>query len=275
MQRVSIKMKAAGKSVGLVPTMGFLHEGHLSLIKKSKTKCDVTVVSIFVNPKQFAANEDLSKYPRDFERDKRILEEAGVDYLFYPEVNEIYPPGFQTYVEVESITKILEGEFRPAHFRGVTTIVSILFSAVMPDYAFFGQKDAQQAEVIKRMSQDLKLNLKIIACPIIREKDGLAMSSRNVYLSEKERKDAVVLSRSLKLAGQLIKEGENDVEKIIPRMKDIIFSVETTKLDYIGIVNSETFEPVKIISSGSSYYILIACKIGTTRLIDNILVSIP
>ncbi len=274
MQRISDKLKAAGKSIGLVPTMGYLHKGHLSLIKKSKSKCNITVVSIFVNPTQFAPNEDLSKYPRDIKRDKKILTAAGVDYLFYPEADEIYPSGFQTHVEVENITKILEGEFRPSHFRGVTTIVAILFNAVMPHYAFFGQKDAQQAAVIKRMMQDLKITLKLIVCPIVREKDGLALSSRNVYLSEKERKDALVLNKSLRHAEQLVKEGERVVKKIISEMKKIIFSVDTSNLDYIGIVNAESFEPVKTISSKSSYYILIACKIGTTRLIDNILLKI-
>ena len=274
MQHLSGKLKAAGKSIGFVPTMGYLHEGHLSLIKKSKAKCDITVVSIFVNPTQFAPSEDLSKYPRDIKRDKKNLTAAGVDYLFYPDVNEIYPSGFQTYVEVENITKILEGEFRPTHFRGVTTIVSILFNAVLPHFAFFGQKDAQQAAVIKRMVQDFKINLKIIVCPIVREKDGLALSSRNVYLSEKEREDALVLYNSLRLAVKLINDGEREVEKIISEMEKFILSVDISNLDYIGIVNSESFEPIKTISSGSSYYILIACKIGTTRLIDNILLRI-
>ncbi len=274
MQRISGKLKAAGKSIGFVPTMGYLHEGHLSLIKKSKTKCDITVVSIFVNPTQFAPNEDLSQYPRDIKRDKKMLTAAGVDYLFYPDASEIYPKGFQTHVEVEKITKILEGEFRPSHFRGVTTVVAILFNAVLPHFAIFGQKDAQQAAVIKRMAADLKSNLTIIVCPIIREKDGLALSSRNIYLTEKEREDALVLYNSLCLAKYLIKQGERETEKIISEMKKIILSVNTSNLDYIAIVNPESFEPVKSISPGSSYYILVACKIGTTRLIDNILLKI-
>ena len=274
MQQLSIKIKAAGRAIGFVPTMGYLHEGHLSLIKKSKAKCSATVVSIFVNPTQFAPNEDLSKYPRDIKGDKKKLIAGGVDYLFYPDVNEIYPVGFQSYIEVNDITKIFEGVFRPNHFRGVTTIVSILFNTVMPNFAFFGQKDAQQTAVIKRMVQDLKLNLKIIVCPIVREKDGLALSSRNIYLSEKERKDALVLSKSLRFAKQLVTGGESDAENIISRMKEIIYSVDTSNLDYIGIVNAETFMPVKKISTGS-YYVLIACRIGSTRLIDNILIYIP
>ncbi len=273
MQRLSANMKAEAKSIGFVPTMGFLHEGHLSLVKKSKQKSDVTVVSIFVNPTQFAPNEDLSNYPKDIKRDRKILTEAGVDYLFLPDAAEIYQPGFQTHVEVKKITKTLEGEFRPTHFRGVTTIVSILFNAVMPEYAFFGQKDAQQAAVIKQMSTDLKLNPKIYVCPIVREKDGLAMSSRNVYLSPKERKDALVINRSLRLAEHLIKQGGRNADTIISRMKEIISSADSSRLDYIAIVDSKTFQPAKKITSGS-YYILIACKIGTTRLIDNSLVRI-
>jgi len=275
MHRLSSKIKASGKSIGFVPTMGFLHEGHLSLVKKSKAKCDITIASIFINPTQFSPNEDLAKYPRDIKRDKNLLTNAGVDFLFYPDVNEIYPNGFQTYVIVEDITKNLEGEFRPTHFRGVTTIVSILFNSVMPDNAFFGQKDAQQAAIIKQMVKDLRLNLKIIICPIIREKDGLAMSSRNIYLSEKERKDALVLNRSLRIAERVIKEGEKNSEKIISRMKAEIISVDTSNIDYISIVNSETFEQVENILGRNNYYILIACRIGKTRLIDNILITIP
>lgn len=254
--------------------MGFLHDGHLSLVKKSKKQTDITIVSIFVNPTQFAPNEDLAKYPRDIERDKKLLEKHDVDYLFIPDVKEIYPENFQTFVEVDRITKHLEGEFRPTHFKGVSTIVSILFNIVKPDFAFFGQKDAQQAAVIKQMVGDLKFNIKIVVCPIVREKDGLALSSRNFYLSKKEREDALVLSRSLNLAEKLIKDGEMVSENIINKMKEIIYSVETSKLDYIKIVNAGTFEEVDKIISGNRIYILIACKIGTTRLIDNVLIKI-
>ncbi len=275
MQQISGKLKAEGKSIGLVPTMGFLHKGHLSLVEKSKKKTDITVVSIFVNPTQFAPNEDLKKYPRNLERDKKLLRELDVDYLFIPEVEEVYSENYQTYVEVSKITKILEGEFRPTHFRGVTSVVSILFNTVMPDYAFFGRKDAQQAAVIKQMVKDLKFKIHIIVSPIVREPDGLALSSRNIYLSKKERDDALVLYKSLLLAERLIKEGERRTEKIIVLMKEVIFSVNTSKLDYINIMNAETFEPVKEIERGNKFYILVACKIGATRLIDNLLVNIP
>ncbi len=274
MQRLSAKLKADGKTIGFVPTMGFLHDGHLSLVKKSKEKTDVTIVSIFVNPTQFAPNEDLAKYPRDVERDKKLLKKFDVDYLFIPDVKEIYPDNFQTFIEVDKITKHLEGKFRPAHFKGVTTIVSILFNAVKPDFAFFGQKDAQQAAVIKQMVNDLKFDLTIIVCPIIREADGLALSSRNFYLSKKEREDALVLYKSLMLAKQLIKEGERDLEKIIERMKDNIFSVDSSNLDYIKVVNELNFEEVTELADSKKYYILIACRIGETRLIDNLLIKV-
>jgi pantoate--beta-alanine ligase len=274
LQRLSAKIKAKGKTIGLIPTMGFLHEGHLSLVKKSKEKTDITVVSIFVNPIQFSLNEDLAKYPRDIEHDKKILKKAGVDYVFIPSVDEIYAEGFQTFVEVDKITRHSEGEFRPSHFKGVTTIVSILFNIVMPDYAFFGQKDAQQAAVIKRMVKDLKMGLQIIICPIIREQDGLAKSSRNIYLSPQERKDALVLSRSLKIAQTLIKEGDRNKTAIIRKMKEEISSVGSSALDYIKIVDAEKFEEIEGLSVGKKYYILIACKIGNTRLIDNILIKV-
>ncbi len=253
--------------------MGFLHEGHLSLIKKSKRQNDVTIISIFVNPTQFGPNEDFAKYPRDIEKDVKLLKKYKVDYLFIPSANKIYSENFQTYVEVNKITKKLEGEFRPTHFKGVTTIVSILFNIVKPDIAYFGQKDAQQAAVILQMVKDLKFDIKIKICPIVREKDGLALSSRNVYLSEKERKDALVLNKSLKLAEKLIKDGEKKSAIIINKMKEIIASVGSSKLDYIEIVNAETFETLGDVSAADKIYILVACKIGGTRLIDNCLIK--
>ncbi|HKI78784.1 MAG TPA: pantoate--beta-alanine ligase [Ignavibacteriaceae bacterium] len=267
-------LKKKGKLIGFVPTMGFLHKGHLSLIKKSKKKADITVVSIFVNPTQFAPNEDLEKYPRNLKKDKELLRNEKVDILFFPDASKIYGENFQTFVNVNKITGILEGEFRPTHFKGVTTVVSILFNCVKPDFAFFGQKDAQQATVITRMTADLKFDTKIVVCPIIREKDGLAMSSRNVYLTEQERKDALVLSKSLKMAKSLIGNGELKSSKILSQMKRKINSVSTSKLDYINIVNSETFEIAKELRKGNKYFILIACKIGKTRLIDNTLINI-
>jgi pantoate--beta-alanine ligase len=274
MQDVSSSLKSAGKTIGFIPTMGFLHEGHLSLVKRSKELCDVTIVSIFVNPKQFSPSEDLALYPRDIEKDNKLLLEQKVDYLFYPDANEIYPENFQTFVAVNHITKKLEGEFRPAHFKGVTTVVNILFNCVMPDHAFFGQKDAQQAAVIKQMVKDLKMPVNIIVCPIVRETGGLAMSSRNVYLSEDERKDALALYKALQKAKKMIGEGERRVSLIISEMITIIAKVKSFKLDYIKIVESKSFEAGEKLKSSNEYYILIACKIGNTRLIDNELIKV-
>ena len=274
MQDLSFSLKSAGKTIGFIPTMGSLHEGHLSLVKRSKELCDVTIVSIFVNPTQFSPSEDLALYPRDIEKDNKLLLEQKVDYLFYPDANEIYPENFQTFVAVNHITKKLEGEFRPAHFKGVTTVVNILFNCVMPDHAFFGQKDAQQAAVIKQMVNDLKMPVNIIVCPIVRATGGLAMSSRNVYLSEDERKDALALYKALQKAKKMIGEGERRVSLIISEMITIIAKVKSFKLDYIKIVESKSFEAGEELKSSNEYYILIACKIGKTRLIDNELIKV-
>jgi pantoate--beta-alanine ligase len=274
MQDLSFSLKSADKTIGFIPTMGFLHEGHLSLVKRSKVLCDITIVSIFVNPTQFSPSEDLALYPRDIEKDNKLLLEQKVDYLFYPDANEIYPENFQTFVAVNHITKKLEGEFRPAHFKGVTTVVNILFNCVMPDHAFFGQKDAQQAAVIKQMVNDLKMPVNIIVCPIVRETGGLAMSSRNVYLSEDERKDALALYKALQKAKKMIGEGERRVSLIISEMITIIAKVKSFKLDYIKIVESKSFEAGEKLKSSNEYYILIACKIGKTRLIDNELIKV-
>jgi pantoate--beta-alanine ligase len=254
--------------------MGFLHEGHLSLVRKSKELCNDTVVSLFVNPTQFAPSEDLEQYPRDIERDKKLLIDEGVDYLFMPDTDQIYTKNFQTYVNVEEVTTNLEGQFRPTHFGGVTTIVNILFNCVKPDYAFFGQKDAQQAAVIKRMVKDLKLRINLIICPIIREPDGLAMSSRNIYLSANQRKDALVLNQSLNIAKKMINEGERKSALSIAEIHSLINSVRSSNLDYIKIVEVDSFEVVDELEQGSEYYILIACRIGSTRLIDNELIKV-
>jgi pantoate--beta-alanine ligase len=254
--------------------MGYLHKGHLSLVRESNKKCDVTIVSIFVNPTQFAPSEDFENYPRDLEKDKRLLEDTKVDYLFLPDVNEIYPGNFQTFVNVEHITQKLEGEFRPTHFRGVTTVVMILLNSVQPNFAFFGQKDAQQAAVIKQMVKDLKVDVEIVVCPIIRENDGLALSSRNVYLSPDEKKDSLVLYRSLELAKKIIFSGERRVNVILLEMNELIREVKSAKLDYIRIIESDSFEITDELLEGNEYYILIACKIGKTRLIDNIKIKI-
>jgi pantoate--beta-alanine ligase len=254
--------------------MGFLHEGHLSLIRESKRKCDKTVVSIFVNPAQFAPEEDLNKYPRDIERDKNLLENEGVDFIFIPKADEIYPYDFQTYVEVNEITKKYEGEFRPTHFKGVTTVVLILFNSVQPDYAFFGQKDAQQLAVIRQMVKDLKLEISIVECPIVREEDGLAMSSRNVYLSPEERTKALTLHKALLYGRKLIEGKEMDPQKIISNMRMILSEEKSIKVDYVAIVNVYGFREVDLIDEGNEYYILVAARVGKTRLIDNELVRL-
>ena len=274
MRDVSFSVKSAGNTIGFIPTMGFLHEGHLSLVKRSKELCDVTIVSIFVNPTQFSPSEDLALYPHDIEKDNKLLLEQKVDYLFYPYADEIYSENFQTFVAVDHITKKLEGEFRPTHFKGVTTVVNILFNCVMPDHAFFGQKDAQQAAVIKQMVNDLKIPVNIVVCPIVRETDGLAMSSRNVYLSKDERKDALALYNALQKAKKLIDEGEMIGSIIISEMMTIIEKVKSSKFGYIKIVESKSFETVTELKSSNDYYILVACKIGNTRLIDNELIKV-
>ncbi len=271
---LSKKIRKAGQKIGFVPTMGFLHDGHLSLVKESNGNNDITIVSIFVNPTQFSPTEDLSTYPRNFEKDKKLLSELDTDYIFFPNPDDFYPNDFKTYVNVNQITKILEGEFRPTHFRGVTTVVAMLFNCVNPDNAYFGQKDAQQAAVIKQMVKDLKFDIKINVCPIVREEDGLAMSSRNVYLSENERKDALVLSKSLTLAEELITKGEKKTENILSEMKNLINSVDSSELDYVSIVEADSFLETEKIKKGENYYILVACKIGKTRLIDNKIIKL-
>jgi pantoate--beta-alanine ligase len=274
MQKVADELRKEGKIIGVVPTMGYLHEGHLSLIRIAKEKSDVVITTIFVNPLQFAPHEDYDKYPRDFERDVKLAQSAGCDIIFHPSVEEMYPENFLTYVEVEKITKVLEGEFRPTHFRGVTTVVAKLFNITKPHIAVFGQKDAQQALIIKQMVRDLNFDIEIIVAPIVRESDGLAMSSRNVYLSEPERKDATVLYQSLKLAERLINEGERNPQNIISQMEELIKSKPTAKIDYIAIVNPNTLERVEKLEENKEYLIAIAVRIGSTRLIDNTIVKI-
>ena len=255
--------------------MGFLHNGHLSLVNASQKKSDYTIVSIFINPTQFAEEEDLEKYPRDLERDQDLLEKANTDLLFYPDKNEIYGFDFQTYVSVEKITTVLEGKFRPTHFRGVTTVVNILFNCVQPDFAFFGQKDAQQVEVIKQMVSDLKMGIEIVVCPIVREENGLAMSSRNVYLSPEEKEKALAIHNALLYGRKFIEEDkEINPRIVIDNMKSVLCQEELIKLDYIEIRNVYGFREVELIDEGNEYYILIAARVGKTRLIDNELVRI-
>ncbi|MGE5806327.1 MAG: pantoate--beta-alanine ligase [Ignavibacteria bacterium] len=272
-QNLSQKLKREGKTIGFVPTMGYLHEGHLSLLKECKAKADVTIVSIFINPAQFAPNEDFNIYPRDIERDKKLLLEHKADYLFLPDEKDIYQEGFQSNIVVNRITKILEGELRPEHFKGVTTIVAILFNCINPDYAFFGQKDAQQTAVIKQMVYDLKYGIEIIECPIVREKDGLALSSRNIYLTGEERKKALLLFKSLNETRQMIETGERDAKKIIKNIGALFLVEKNIHLNYVSIVD-EKFNVIERLEEGIWYYVVIAAKIGKTRLIDNIKIKI-
>ncbi len=254
--------------------MGFLHEGHLSLIRKAKSECDIVVVSVFVNPTQFAPSEDYSRYPRDIERDAALASESGCDILFVPTAEEMYPSEFASYVAVEQLSAVLEGKFRPTHFKGVTTVVAKLFNIVQPRIAYFGQKDAQQFIIIKKMVSDLNIPIHIEIIPTVREADGLAMSSRNVYLSHDERKNAVVLNQSLKHAETVIRSGERDSSVIIASMRDLIQSKNPAQIDYIEIVDTTTLQSKRVLSAGDEILIPLAVRFGSTRLIDNILLTV-
>ena len=258
--------KKAGNTVGFVPTMGYLHEGHMSLIDAAGEN-DKVVVSIFVNPMQFGPNEDLASYPRDLEHDAALCEAHGVDLIFHPTPEEMYGENFYSYVDMNVLTQELCGLSRPVHFRGVCTVVAKLFNIVTPDKAYFGQKDAQQLAVIKRMVKDLNMPLTVIGCPIVREEDGLAKSSRNTYLSAEERKAALVLSRSIFLGRQMVEEGEQDCKKIIAAMREEIEKEPLAKIDYVKIVNLDTVQQIDKISG--DVLAAIAVYIGKTRLIDN------
>lgn len=263
--------KQGERRLGLVPTMGALHEGHLSLIRAARARCAVTAVSIFVNPTQFGPNEDFKSYPRDFERDRKLLEAERVDLLFAPEVEEMYPKGAATWVEVEGMSGKLCGRSRPGHFRGVTTVVSKLFHIVEPDVAYFGQKDAAQVAIIRRMVRDLDLPVEIAVCPIVREGDGLAMSSRNAYLTPEQRKQALALYRALTRIQTLADGGESDPQKLIAAGKSVIAEEAAVRLDYLEIVDQESLAPLPEISSGA--LVAIAAFLGKTRLIDNIVLQ--
>ncbi len=267
LQKEISRLKQESKKIGFVPTMGYLHEGHLSLIRKARKENDIVVISIFVNPTQFGPREDYKRYPRDLKRDLKLAREEGVDIVFYPSVEEMYPPKYRTYVEVEELSNVLCGKSRPGHFRGVTTVCTKLFNIVMPDVAYFGHKDAQQAIIIKQMVRDLNFPLKIKVLPIVREKDGLAMSSRNVYLSPQERKEATVLYQSLKLAKQMLKEGIKDANKIKRKLKTVISRKKKAKIDYIEIVDLEDLRPVNKIDK--PVLLALAVWFGKARLIDN------
>ncbi len=255
------------KQVGFVPTMGYLHEGHLSLVRKAKEQCKSVVVSIFVNPTQFGPQEDLAKYPRDMERDLRLLEPLDVDLVWTPTNEIMYPDGYETWVEVEKLTQRLEGSMRPGHFRGVTTVVVKLFNAVQPDKAYFGQKDAQQAAVIRRMTVDLNFPIEIIICPTIRETDGLAMSSRNKYLEGGDRQAATVLFRSLTAANEAFKKGERNAEKLRQIMKDLLAVEPRAQVQYISCADYDTLVELDNVSGRA--LLSMAVIVGKTRLIDN------
>ena len=257
-------------TVGLVPTMGYLHEGHLSLIRRAREECDHVVVSIFVNPTQFGPKEDLSRYPRDLDRDMKLIE-PYTDLLWTPTAEVMYPQGYQTWVEVEAMTKPLEGAMRPGHFRGVTTVVAKLFNAVQPHKAYFGQKDAQQAAVIRQMVRDLNFPLEIIVCPTTREPDGLAMSSRNVYLDLEQRKAATVLFRSLSAAKELYEAGERDAEQIRAKMKEVLASEPLAELQYVSCADYDTLEELSEIKGKA--LLSMAVYFGKTRLIDNFILG--
>jgi pantoate--beta-alanine ligase len=267
MKALARKWKKAGKKVGFVPTMGYLHEGHLSLVRESKKRADVTVVSIFVNPAQFGPNEDFKKYPRDLEKDAAYLEKGGIDCLFCPAAEEIYPPCYRTYVEVRGLQDLLCGKSRPGHFQGVVTVVLKLFDIVMPNLAFFGAKDAQQVLIIEKMAADLDLDTEVVTCPIVREPDGLALSSRNAYLSPEERKAALVLSISLRWAERAILAGERNAAKVIAGIRAAIETEPLARIDYVEAVDPVNLEPVAEIRA--EVLIALAVFIGSTRLIDN------
>jgi len=271
MRTASRAARLGGLRVGLVPTMGALHEGHLSLVRAAKQQCDAVIVSIFVNPLQFGPKEDLAKYPRTFEHDCQLLNKEEVDFVFAPSLGEMYPGKALTYVTVEGLSDKLCGRSRPGHFRGVTTVVSTLFHIVEPDLAFFGQKDAAQAAIIRRMVRDLNSPVEIVVCPIVREADGLAMSSRNVYLSSPERQSALSLYRALQEIQRSFEQGERKSAHLIGAGKNVIVQEPGARLDYFEIVDPDTLDPMKEVNR--SALVAVAAFLGTTRLIDNILLN--
>jgi pantoate--beta-alanine ligase len=271
MKQVAREARKNRRVLGLVPTMGALHEGHLSLIRQAQKQCPLVVVSIFVNPKQFGPHEDLSKYPRTLDADLAGLARLNVDYVFAPSAQEMYPPDFRTSVTVEGLGDRLEGRSRPGHFTGVTTVVLKLFEIVQPGFAFFGRKDAQQARMIRQMARDLNLDAEIVVCPIAREADGLALSSRNSYLSEEDRRAATVLYRSLDAVRREIASGEHDPARLLVTLKSMIAGEPRAALDYAEIVDADSFDPVTALRK--SCYVLVAARAGSTRLIDNALIE--
>jgi len=268
MKALARRWRKDGKTIGLVPTMGYLHEGHLSLVRESKKRADITAVSIFVNPTQFGPKEDFKKYPRDLARDSAYLENGGADCLFHPDAAEIYPPGYRSYVRVEGLEDRLCGRSRPGHFRGVATVVLKLFEIVGPDLAFFGAKDAQQVLIIRRMAADLNLDVEVVTCPIVREADGLALSSRNTYLSAEERKAALSLSTGLRWAEKAVRAGERDAGRLVAGIRSVLEAEPLARVDYVEAVDPETLEPVAEVRG--EVLLALAAYFGTTRLIDNV-----
>ncbi len=271
MQRAADALRAAGKRIGFVPTMGYLHEAHVSLVRKMRDRCDAVVVSIFVNPTQFGPGEDFERYPRDEEGDREKLEGEGVDILFVPEASQVYPPGYQTYVDVTEVSGGLCGDFRPGHFRGVATVVAKLFNVVKPHEAILGEKDYQQLLVIKKMAEDLQFDVDIVPGELVREEDGIAMSSRNVYLSPEERERAGVLYRSLKRGRELYEAGERDASRIQEAVRDVILSEGAVELQYVEVRHAGTLEKTDEIKGPA--VIAVAAVVGPSRLIDNIIIG--
>jgi len=271
MKQAARQARAENHVIGIVPTMGALHEGHLSLLRRAKSECSKVFASIFVNPTQFGPNEDLSKYPRTFEADVAKLEAAKVDILFAPDAKEIYPQGFTTYITVEGLSDRLEGRSRPGHFRGVATVVHKLFEIAQPHFAFFGRKDAQQARILQRMLQDLNSDVELVLCPIVREPDGLALSSRNAYLSPEERRAATVLHRSLEAARREIAGGTRDALSLQNAVRNFLAEEKLTRVDYVELASADSFEPVARVAAPA--YVLLAVFIGKARLIDNLLIE--
>jgi pantoate--beta-alanine ligase len=268
---ISKEARYAGKSLGFVPTMGALHQGHLSLVRTARAQADVVITSVFVNPTQFGPTEDFSKYPRDPEKDSAMLAAEKCDHLFLPSVEEMYPPGGTTWVNVEGLSEKLDGHSRPGHFRGVTTVVAKLFNIVQPDFAFFGQKDAAQVAIVNKMVRDLNFDVRIVVCPIVRESDGIAMSSRNAYLNPEQRKQALVLYRALMRVQTLADRGESNSARLKVAGEQVMAEESAVGLDYFEIVNRDTLDPLSDISGGA--LVAVAANVGSTRLIDNIVLT--
>ncbi|MBP8625971.1 MAG: pantoate--beta-alanine ligase [Syntrophorhabdales bacterium] len=267
MQGLAEGLRRTDNKIGLVPTMGYLHEGHLALVKKARQISDTVVVSIFVNPTQFAPTEDLDRYPRDFERDRALLESENADIIFSPDAKQMYPEGYSTYIQVRGLEDFLCGGSRKGHFIGVATVVAKLFNIVKPHYAVFGKKDFQQLKIIERMVRDLNMDIEIIPCPTVREADGLAMSSRNTYLGPEERKKALILYESIKTLKGMFREGVRDADILKKKAREMIESIEGVRIDYISIADTETLEEISMIKDKALY--AVACFVGRTRLIDN------